>query len=83
MVEVAFAARAGFSSGISAVDDPTFVRYLLVASFDLAESEASLGILFGAAVVLVYYLRGINKTEVELSLNNSEAPKPIIKEIKV
>ena len=40
-------------------------------------------ILFGAAVVLVYYLRGINETEVELSLNNSEVPKPIIKEIKV
>ena len=40
-------------------------------------------ILFGAAVVLVYYLRGINETEVELSLDNPEVQKPIIKEIKV
>ena len=30
-----------------------------------------------------YYLRGINENEVELSLNNPEVPKPIIKEIKV
>ena len=40
-------------------------------------------ILFGTAIVSVYYLRGINESEVESSLNNSEVPKPIIKEIKV
>ena len=33
-------------------------------------------ILFGAAVILVYYLRGINENEVELSLNNSETAQP-------
>ena len=40
-------------------------------------------ILFGAAVILVYYLRGINENEVELSLNNPEVSKPIIKEIEI
>ena len=58
VVEVAFAARAVLSTGISAVDAPTFVRDLLFASFDLAESEASLGILFGATVAKVLFAVG-------------------------
>ena len=41
---------AVFSTGIPAVDAPSFEKDLLFAAFDLGETEASLGILFGATV---------------------------------
>ena len=49
MVEVAFAG-AVCTSGIPAVDAPSFGTNLLFVSFILAESEASLPIAFGATV---------------------------------
>ena len=50
VIEVAFAAGAVFSTGIPAVDAPSFEKDLLFAAFDLTETEASLCILFGATV---------------------------------